>query len=85
MFDGQRSQMGIADEICSDAGQGEKQSEGLGMLLGRLWNPDRHASNHPVTWPQASSVSSSRASASNRFSESGDWDTDPLPVPVDFG
>jgi len=36
VFDGQRSQMGIVDEIGSDAGQGEKLSEGLGMSFRRL-------------------------------------------------
>jgi len=39
--------MGIVDEVGSDAGQGEKQGEGLGVSFGRLWHPDRHASEPP--------------------------------------
>ena len=47
VFDGQRSQMGIVDEIGPDAGQAEKLSEGLGISFGRLWNPNRQASKPP--------------------------------------
>lgn len=55
--------MAIVDEVGSDAGQGEKLSEGLGIPFGRLWNSDRQASKPPGYWPQASSVASGRTSA----------------------
>ena len=43
MFDGQGSQIGIVDKVCLNTSQPEQPAENIAVLLGRVWHPNRAA------------------------------------------